>query len=290
MKCIRLNIAKIRIGSRLRPIDPGRVEALLGSFRENGKKKGGSAILGQEKPIEVGPADDSGIHDLIDGAHRLEAMRQTDDDIWVIVKDLGPHERRLLEIDSELLHLGLTVFTRAAFLTERKTIYEEMHPEVKKGAQGGRGSARNENGIMPFSKETAEKIGLHHDTVTKLTTMYSRLSDDSRQRIPGSPIDNSRKDLETLSKAGPLIQARVLDLVLREHDPAENVLQALAIIEGRTKASADPSEKALRGLMDRYNRATKDTRRSFVLALPEDELAEFVAARGFVLAAEREAA
>jgi ParB family chromosome partitioning protein len=279
MKTTLLPIAKIRIGSRLRPVSEAWVDVLTASILERAKNN--RPVTGQEKPIEVGPADGEGMHDLIDGRHRLAALTKAGSDgVWAIVKELPPRERRLLEIDSQLIHQNLSTFARAAFLAERKTIYIELHPETKRGGKGGRKGKAELNDIvsfnfLPFGEDTGAKVGLHKDTVTRLTSMYDRLKPASRERIPGSPIEDSRADLELLSRQSPSQQAKILALILKADQPAHTVAEAIDRIEGRTQFDAEV--KKLNGLLDRWMRMPKNLRRSWVLALPDPQAEEIAA-------------
>ncbi|WP_316978008.1 ParB N-terminal domain-containing protein [Shumkonia mesophila] len=279
MKTVLISIAKIRIGNRLRPVNEAWVDVLEASILERAKDR--EPVHGQEKPIDVGTADGEGLHDLIDGRHRLAALtRAGSKSVWAVVKEMEPRERRLLEIDAQLLHHNLSTFSRAAFLAERKAIYIEIHPETKRGGKGGRRGKAELNDIvsfnfLPFSEETGQKVGLHKDTVTRLTSMYGRLTPASREGIPGSPIEDSRADLDLLSHQSPSRQAKILALVLDPDQPARSVAEAIDRIEGRTRLDAEV--KKLNGLLDRWMRMPKGMRRSWVLALPDPQAEEIAA-------------
>jgi len=283
MQTVLIPLAKIRVGRRLRPLNEGWAEVLAGSMRERAGNN--RPVMGQLKPIEVGPLDSEGMHELIDGRHRLAALELIGaEGAWAIVRDVTDGERRLLEIDEQLIHQGLSAFSRAAFLAERKTIYLDLHPETKKGGKGGRGGRKTFldqgdklNAIMavnflPFSEDAAAKVGLHKDTVSDLVGMYGRLADDSKARIPGSPIEDRRMDLDLLSRQAPERQAEILDLILQEEDPARTVAEAIGRLDGHAKA--DGEEKAMQRLVERWRRMNKPQRRAWVMLLGRDEAEE----------------
>lgn len=267
-------IAEIVVADRLRAVDPSWVDALASSI----------AVNGQHQAIKVRRAGKQ-LH-LVIGAHRLEACKALGlENIRAEIVTVKPREARLMEIDENLIRRELNPLDRATFLAERKAIYEEMHPETKKGAQGGRGGQRNENDTMSFSKETAEKIGLSPKSIQRAVSIHFQIDAATRKRIAGMPIAEKQNELLSLARQGPQRQTRIVEMLLAGE--ARNVRGALRILDGHaesatTGARADSDEKQLKRLMDAWSRAPGPVRNRFI---------EKLAAEGYrIVAATGEAA
>lgn len=187
---LSIQTEKVSVADRLRGIDMDRVEMLAGSIEENG----------QIHPIIVREADEKGNYQLIDGQHRIAAYLKLSRDVDAIVVDVTDIDERLIEVDANLMYAPLTALQRCVFLSRRKDVYEELHPETKNGAQGGRGNQKNENGILPFSKDTAERVGLSRTTIECAVSVAKKLHPDVLRAISGTDLEDKRAELEALAK------------------------------------------------------------------------------------------
>ena len=156
-KIQKLDISDIYVDeeNRLRPVSETGVESLIVSIKELGVMK--DAIHVRRKRRKSGDT-----YVLMAGAHRLAAARklgwaQIPVRIW---NDVTDNFARLMEIDDNLSGAELSYLELSVFLAEQKRVYEKMYPETKNGANGGRGSKRNETEIISFSKSVAEKRDL----------------------------------------------------------------------------------------------------------------------------------
>jgi len=77
------------------------------------------------------------------------------------------------DADATLLAANLTPAERAIHVDRRKEVYEDEHPDTKKGSAGGRAkagkSAKSQNATTQpaFIDDTAEKTGKHRATVAR---------------------------------------------------------------------------------------------------------------------------
>lgn len=253
-----IEIGKITRSDRLRAVDGEWANAIATSM----------ADTGQHQPITV--AKQKTKYRLIDGAHRLEAaLRNGRETISATILQATQLEARLLEIDANLIRHELNPLDRATFLSERKAVYEEMFPETKRGAQGGRGGTRNENDTMSFSKSTAEKIGLTPRSIERAVRIHTKLSLDTRSRIAGTAFAAKQNELLALAGHGPEMQERIIDLLLSDAAPP-SVKAAVAAIEGHTQKPADPTEQGFQKLVECWRRTNATAQRRFIQHLLDE--------------------
>ena len=138
---------QIIIGDRLRQIDPDWVVTLQDSVRAREAQMQPPLI----HPITVRPQDDAFI--LVTGGHRVAAIKGLGHStIQAIVQNLTDAAARLEEIDENLIRRNLTAFDRAAFLAERRAVYEALHPETRQGSEGGSGP------LARYNRQIASRI------------------------------------------------------------------------------------------------------------------------------------
>lgn len=259
---IRLDLIEVR--PRLRDTDDDVVETYKESMAERGLFQ---PILIERKPSGEGPG-----YILVDGAHRLEAARRLG---WnAIAAEVraasSASERRLVEIDANLVRKDLSVLERSAHLSARKVVYEELYPDTRNGAQGGVGGQKNENGIIPFSLAAADKFGCSRSTVEKLVMIDQRLCETAREAIKNTEAGQKLTELLALARLEPELQEKVAAR-LADPDTAETTVgKARDAVEGRAaateKADADAKMTAL------WMRAGAYERAAFLTFLSEQKL------------------
>ncbi|SDH89442.1 ParB N-terminal domain-containing protein, partial [Roseospirillum parvum] len=194
MKELGLNtvaLSAVDVGDRLRAVDEAYAHLLAENIAEVGCLR---------QPIEVRRLT-AKTYRLIAGAHRLRAAELLGwSDIPAFVYQGSDEAARLREIDENLVRHELNPLDRAVFLAQRKEVYERLHPEAKHGAQGGRGSKRNENDIMSFSKDTAERCGLTDRTIQRAVSIATGLAPDVRRALVGTPLARAQKELLDLAR------------------------------------------------------------------------------------------
>ena len=265
-------VEDIAVGDRLRRIDPAWVEVLAASIETQGLAQPVSVVLEQ-----------GGFFTLLAGAHRLEAVRSLG---WTAIPArivewewMDAHERRISEIHENLIRHELTKLDRARSLSTLKVIHEQLHPETKNGAQGGRGAKSNESEIFAFSKETAEQIGLSRRSIELAVAIWGRLSDDSRARLPGTPFADHQASLKALADLGDDEQAAVLDILLADAPKAKTVAEALAIAHG--KPAESEKDKAFRRALSSFAPLTPTERKS-IYRYYETEIRAYAAEQGWL--------
>jgi len=200
-------VNEIEVGERLRQIDGPWVEVLAASITENGLQQHIQVMELAGKPV------------LVAGAHRLAAVKMLD---W---KKIPAHvvapqtdnpalEARLLEIDENLFRRDLRGLDRMRSLAERKEIYLEVFPETKHGGDGKTKRAKNQNDILSFSKDTAEKTGFSNRTVERDIATYRALSSTAVDMLNATSFAEKAADVKAIAALDHEDQIKVLDLAL----------------------------------------------------------------------------
>ncbi|MBT9370293.1 MT-A70 family methyltransferase [Rhizobium sp. CSW-27] len=180
---VRRLIDSIDIGTRLRPIDPHRVEALKPSILE----------LGLRTPISVfGRPDDARVL-LSAGGHRLQVMRELGES-WIdcFHEDGDALDAELWEIDENLVRAELTAADRALFIHRRKEIYLLRHPET---GQGGDRRSKRQDVVLndpsrAFSVATAEATGRDRRTIERDASRGAKIAEMALHLIRGTRLDS----------------------------------------------------------------------------------------------------
>ncbi|MGS4945170.1 ParB/RepB/Spo0J family partition protein [Meridianimarinicoccus sp. RP-17] len=251
-----LPVADVRETSRLRPVSEDAVSALVDAIGAHGFL---TRILVRRTP---------GGDVLLDGAHRLEAMRRLERaEIPAVVVMCRDDEARLLEADANLVGADLTPLDLAVFLSARRRVYQEMHPETKQGAAGAAGRWMQETS-KSLASTLAEARGISVRHVSRIMAAGDALQPDEIAKLRLAPRPVNLKDLQAISK--------IPDTVTRY-----DVVDALAEGRARTAAQAiaarktpaaqpDPIDAAYTALCKAWDRAPLAARKRFVARLPKD--------------------
>tara|TARA_R110001583_G_scaffold151740_2_gene303605 strand:+ start:108 stop:968 length:861 start_codon:yes stop_codon:yes gene_type:complete len=263
-----IEISAIEVGERLRAVDPDHVAVIAGSIRECGRVLQPVAVSMVYREKALRPT-----YVLVAGAHRLAAAQLAglSEIPAEVYEGLSPLAARLIEIDENLLRHELNPLDRAVFLAERKAVYEDLHPETKHGAQGGKGGKKNEMDTMSFSKDAAEKTGLNARTIRRAVTIVSKISPDIRRLLAGTEISKNQKELLLLAKQPPEQQAEIVDLMLGESSPVKSVKAAIERVSGKVAAVPDKNEAQTRHLVNAWLHAGALARRAFINELSEGD-------------------
>ncbi len=183
--CEDIPIEDIIIGDR-RAINDEKVKALAESIKD----------IGLQHPIGV-KVD----YGLIHGRHRIEAYKLLGwATIPAMIHSLDDLHAELAEVDENIQRHPLSALEEGQALKRRKEIYEALHPETKKGAQGGRGGKKNESDNLSFSKDTAAKTGKSERTVQRQVAVAENLDESVQEELKDTPIANNQSELERISK------------------------------------------------------------------------------------------
>lgn len=196
-----LPVADILVGERLRMVDAEKVTQIALSLRQTG----------QITPIEVRPGPGEKQYVLIAGAHRLAAAREAGMlMISASIFEGNADQVRLREIDENLYRHELNPFDQAAFLAERKDVYERLHPEAKQG--GNRKGDQTANLAVwskSFAADTAERLGLGERTVFRAISRHLAIEPKARGIIAGTHIAKKGSELDALGKVPRDRQAEI---------------------------------------------------------------------------------
>lgn len=122
-------------------------------------------------PVTLRPAASG--YDLVSGHHRLEAARKLR---WQAIRAEiregdDAIDAELYAIDENLIRADLSPAEQAAHHARRKELYEQRHPETKKGATGrGRKKsqvATSNNPAPAFVDDAAQKTGKDRSTIAR---------------------------------------------------------------------------------------------------------------------------
>lgn len=243
-----VEIDSILIEGRSRDVDPVWVSALASTFRATEMLNPITLWRSPEGPR------------LVAGAHRLAAQVQNGE-IHIMAKwseAVTFEDAKVLEITENIVRRDLSALDRAEHLFDLKGAYEALHPETKNGAQGGRGGQKNENEIISFSKDAAEKVGLSDRAIQLAVAMWKGLSPASKVTAQGTWLADHQAGLMQLSKETVGQQAKALALIFPpegKQPQATNVADALFILENGKLLSAvskrfDGLNKTLKSLAD----------------------------------------
>lgn len=200
MEILEIPIDAILLQNRLRVVDAAWVENLVASIR----------VSGLQQPLQVRAVGD-GQFVLVAGAHRLVACRRLEmPTVPCHVVECTDLQARLMEIDENLYRHELSPLDRAAFLAERKKVYEALYPETKHGVAATNARLGRQNDKMSFCDSTAKSTGLNRRTVERAVSLHDRLDPRVRELLAGTWISKNQAELTALSRLDSKDQMNVL--------------------------------------------------------------------------------
>jgi ParB family chromosome partitioning protein len=258
-----LPVAEIQVAAdRLRIVSEAKVAALMEVIPHLG-------FIGQITVRRSGKKNT-----LIDGAHRLEAMRRLGQiDIPVEVLECNQAEARQLEITGNLVS-GMTPLQDAIFLAEWQKQYEELHPETKAGMAGALAKQGVQRNSSSFAETIAETRQITPRQVRKIIAAARSLSEQHRIALQKTPKPMPLKELEALAKiSDPDERDRVVSLLVLGEP--KTVGAARAAIKSEAGGGETPSDDegklesqthdaALIALLKAWDRAPEVARRRFI--------------------------
>jgi hypothetical protein len=261
-------VADIRIGDRLRPIDPVWAAAL-------------GAIMsaeGQHDPIKITRLPGQKDFTLVAGGHRLAGAKLEGwDSIQAIVVLPNAHARRQQEISENLWRKGLDPIDRAAFVAELIALHKQAAGvDPDKDGRAVSANVRWQKALKAdsadamatvavaygFAADLSQKIGLSERTIRGDLELYRRLLPDVVGKIRGLPVASSAGQLRALARLPYDDQRAVAQLLV---DGANSVTDALATIQQKPKP--DPSTKAWSAFFGSWSRMSGAMRRAALTEL-----------------------
>jgi ParB/RepB/Spo0J family partition protein len=232
LKVRNVGLSGIACLPQRRAVRPETVEALAQSMRE----------IGLINPITLRPREGLGFY-LIAGRHRYEAARKLK---WegipaIVLEGVDAVDAELREIDENLIRADLSPAERAGHTARRKELYEQKHPETKKGA-AGRGRKKSQvatsnEPALAFIDETAQKTGKDRSTVAREVKRGKDIPDVAS--LAGTSLDKG-DELDAVAKLGEVEPDR--QAALMERAKAGEKVSAKTELK---KASRDSREAEL---------------------------------------------
>lgn len=248
MQIEQFDVTSIRVGHRLRQVDPAKVDVLAASI----------AAIGLQTPITVQVMDlvdgdgviTEGVPVLVAGLHRLEAARKLGfDTIISIVSEGSDVDAKLWEIAENLHRADLSQDDRDQHLREWIAL-----TNTKGGA-----SPPLRGGVQPHNvgvHETARALGVDRKTVREAITLGG-LTDEARSAAVDAGLTRKEK-IEVAREPAEQQSAKVHQISERPSKPAPSIKNAFeseqdwcrALFNVWNRGAQDWRERAL-GEMDR---------------------------------------
>lgn len=259
MTADQVPVAAVQVRDRLRPVSEAGVDSLLASIAEVGVMK---------DPIHVRKRHDGDLV-LIAGGHRLEAARRLGWEmipatVWTNVTDAWA---RLMEIDDNLAGAEMSILDTAIFLARRKEVYQDLHPETKRGVAGGLARQNSATDIVSFAESTAQKFGLTQRHVRRMILAGGRLTDEDAGllRVLAKPV--TLKDLSDYARE-PADGVRAAAMAALRGGDASSLTAAVKLARAQARGVQGPTKRPLdanyRALRDAWSRASKPERKKFL--------------------------
>lgn len=260
---VMVDLGKIDVPpNRIRDADPERVDELAVSFAETG----------QLQPIQVLPAQGDRFT-LNIGLHRFLAAQLAG---WTQIEaklfEGTQAQARLAEIDENLYRNELSAWEQAAFLAERRVIYEAVNGPVKAGRKNS-----DKLSQLSFFDDVTGKFGLPKRMIQRALRRKTRIDAAVWEKLRGTPIAKNAAQLDALAKLVPFEQNQVADALLQGE--AKNILDALRIARG-VVTNSDPDQQQYQRLAAAWTKAGSRARQMFLELLQELKVATITPARG----------
>jgi len=276
-----IQIDKIKLGERTRPIDRNWVQAIASSIE----------TIGLMYPIIVWGAGEGFL--VVDGGHRLEANRTLGrKTIDTIVAGSGTiadfNDLRLREVTANLIRYDLTVLERAVNLWTLKRIHEEKNPETGHGKRRKPQANDNVEEIKVanlatlskrFTAEIAEGCDLSERVVRRLVKIAEGIAPEIRAKLFPTWLAKHQAGLIALSEQAPEIQAKIFDLLFCDDPQAKTVADALDLISGRPPETQ--SDKFYTRTISSWSRLSRKQQDAF-FKLHETDVRRFAKAKGWI--------
>lgn len=237
MNVVEIPLEEIDEGDRLRSIDEDYARLIAASIEEEGQR---TPIEVRKVPHKLSKTGRRYV--LIAGGHRLRALQIAGQELALaFIRDVDDLQAKLLEIDENLVRRELSALDRATFLAERQAVYEELHPETRKG--GDRKSDQNDKIgalIASFTEATAERLGVAPRSIQRAVARHKAIPADVRLSISSTWLADSGAQLDALVRLAPDMQRKVAD-VIRTMPGVRSVADAVREIT-RVPKSAPPSD------------------------------------------------
>ena len=167
-----LPVDEIEIPERIREVSEAGVLGLMEVIE----------LLGFTCPIHV--RRERGRSILIDGAHRLEAMKRLGRaEIPVVCEECTAAEAALKEAAGNLAGQPMDALDDALFLAAWERAYEQVHPDTKRGVAGALAKHGLQTTNLSFAELVAAKRGLAVRSVQRICKAGAGLTPDLARHL-----------------------------------------------------------------------------------------------------------
>lgn len=172
---------------------------------------------------------------LVAGLHRLEACRSLGwTKIPATIVDLDKAHAELAELDENLVRRELNVLQRAEHLARKKSIYEALYPDTKRGVAGGRASGRARRGadgttdIVSLVRHVAAKMGVSSRTIEREIQIATSIPQEVRRLLRDTDAADDKTGLLRLARLDARVQLAVAQRVADGDGLARALTHAVA--------------------------------------------------------------
>jgi ParB-like chromosome segregation protein Spo0J len=195
---LSIMIDEIVVPGGRRDINPATVKKLAQSIEQ----------VGLRHPITVRRKGDG--YTLIAGRHRLEACKKLGrEHIPASIVSMTNDEARLWEIAENLHRAELTKLERDEQIAEWIKITERLQSsqvaKIESRREDGRGH-RQEGGINAAARE----LGIEKDDAYRAAKISDGLTEESKEAIRGTKIENNRKAMLEIASVAPAEQPNAI--------------------------------------------------------------------------------
>jgi ParB family chromosome partitioning protein len=240
-----IEIADIKVGDRLRPLNAARVALLADSFSR----------LQQIAPIEVSDAG-NGKWLLVAGWHRLAAAKAAGlTKIEARVFSGNADQRRLREIEENLVRHDLNALDRAVAIEHWFQLFGALN-SPKKGSPTEKNLANQcvAEIAKRFDLAVADRAGLSARTIRDDLALLRKLGAD-REMVAALPIAENRAELARLARMSPKERKPII-AGLRQGKSFKELTAS--------KAKAEVKDKHLNALVLAWKAAPKAAKQAFI--------------------------
>ncbi len=204
---------------------------------------------------------------IISGVHRVmahEVLGLTH--VLAHVSGLADQEKRLAEIDENLVRRTLSALELAELTLERKELYEALHPEAKQYIRGGHAKSARKNGsaatafvavAASFANDTKKKTGQAERT-TRRYAEVAAMPAHIRDAVRDTPVAHQITELASLNKLPAAEQTAVAKMLakgeVKKVAEARKVLQAAQAPTLSYAAMQDPVALRQRSALEKLAR------------------------------------
>ncbi len=249
-----INIADVLIENRIMGVDKAVVETLTNNINQRGLRT----------PIEVVKRNSDKIpYRLVTGNHRITACKALGwDEIPAFVIKGNYFKLRMDEISENFSRNNPSKLARAVYMNEAKSIWQEAHPETKRGGDH-RSDEFQTTDIVLWSEVFVENTTWGRRTLESAAKLGAAINSDIIELIKETNIADNQSELEALVKNGPDVQLAIANTIAA--GDKTTVKSALAHVSG-VKEAPKPQKTGstkLSALIELWDAADKKTKSNF---------------------------